>query len=206
MNLKVISPTYYPNTDQVKYLLRSAMNNGIDLHAYGSGKQYTDWIQTHITDCLIELKSIARSATHVLFTDASDVIFLKGDRDIVRRYNMLGHPPMLVSREPDGMNAGGWMGEVDVAIAILSHLATLAGITDGGNPQARWRHALRNRSIDVAWDCSNNIFSVNQWPTDACLIHFAGGYSDPATGRAHRIEPVWKELGWASIESTTATP
>jgi hypothetical protein len=29
-----------------------------------------------------------------------------------------------------------------------------------------------------------------------CFIHFAGGYTDPVTGKADQIEPIWKELGY----------
>lgn len=29
-----------------------------------------------------------------------------------------------------------------------------------------------------------------------CLVHWAGGYTDPVTGKSALIEPVWKELGY----------
>lgn len=197
MKLDIITPTYYHSREPIKYLYASAIRNGIVLDGYGFSKPYTNWIQTHITDCLEKLYQTYES--HVLFTDASDVIFLKSKQEIINRYLRLGHPPMLVSKEHGGMNAGGWMGEREVAIAILEYLKTV-DIPTGGDPQERWRYAYSKYAINFEMDHMDRIFSVNRFPTDACLLHLAGGYSDPVTGRTERIKPIWEKLGYEPVQ------
>jgi hypothetical protein len=193
MQLTILSPTYYKDTEPFKYFELSANHFNIVPHAYGYGRQFTDWIQTHIYGCLDVLYQTVNS--HVLFTDSSDVMFLKPKAEIIQRYNRMGHPPMLVSVEDSGMNAGGWMGETEVAIAILEHLKGM-DIPKAGDPQERWRKAIGRGDIKVDWDFENLIFAVNKWPTDACILHCAGGYSDPKTGRQERLAPIWRELGY----------
>lgn len=178
-----------------------------DLLAYGFNKPYTDWIQTHITECLRVLKTM-RNTSHVLFTDASDVIFMNGMEEITKRYMRLGHPPMLIALENDGINAGGWLGERDVAIAILEHLAS-ERYQYTGDPQTRWRDAWSANRIDLTPDYSRSIFRVvgdglregeqGLW-SDTCMLHFAGGYTDPIEGKAAQMEPTWEVLGYKSKE------
>ena len=167
---------------------------------YGLGEPFKDWIDTHITSCLGVLKDIRASRRHVLFTDA-DVIFLKGIAEIRRRYMRLGHPPLLMSVEHTHLlNAGGWLAEVDVAIAALSYLAT---DERSGDPQVRWRNAISEGHIRATLDWGRNIFRVTGADdpitlaaADSCLLHFAGGYTDPKRGKRDQIEPVWRLLGY----------
>jgi hypothetical protein len=193
MELSIISPAYYKTTRPFKYLLASADRVDINFRYYGFGQDYKDWIQTHIDDCYEQVKW-AVNTSHVMFVDAVDVLFLKSAKEIIQRYMMLGHPPMLVACEKEGMNAGCWLGERDVAVAMLEHLKTLKDIPRAGDPQERWRYALSCGDIEVFHDASEKIFAVNQWPTDACVLHLAGGYCDPVTGREERLLPIWEEI------------
>lgn len=195
--LIIIAPTYYSDHHAFRYFSRSAEIHEIELSNYGFGKPFGSWMETHVFDCIDLLRVVRLSPiTHVLFTDASDVIFLRSKQEIVDRYTRLGKPSMLISVEPDGyINAGGWIGEIDVAIEILKYLS--GKLDEGsGDPQHRWRWASFNNKIIVTSDEGNVIFSVNQFPTDACILHMAGGYTDPETGKAHTMGPVWKELGY----------
>lgn len=191
----IIAPTYYSSPTTFRYFSRSARIHSIDVSNYGYGKPYVDWMQTHITDCITKLEEVRMSFPYVLFTDAVDVIFLQGADEIARRYTRLGCPPILVSMEPDGLNAGGWIGEIDVAIEILKYLSGNIGV-DSGNPQTRWRWAVSQWKIRLEYDAGDVIFSVNQFPTDACIFHRAGGCSDKETGKAYALDSIWKELGY----------
>lgn len=197
--LDIIAPCFYPHieAEHLKYFVGSSMHHGLMPRMYGLGKQYKDWIDTHITECLTVLRGV--DSTHVLFTDACDVVFLKGMSEIENRYQRLGCPPMLVSVEKTGMNAGGWIGKKNVAIAILEHLSK-AFYNFTGDPQERWREAIRQRQICVTQDDGNVIFQVASGGAeplaDTCLLHFAGGYTDPIVGKQEQIEPLWRSLGY----------
>lgn len=196
MKIEIIAPCFYPSVDapHLKYFLKSAMRHGLMPYKYGLGRSFGTWIDTHITACLIVLRQL--DSSHILFTDASDVIFLNGMHEIKRRYVRLGHPPMLVSEEETGMNAGGWLGERMVAIEILDYLSKQGG---SGDPQERWRKAIREQQVHVVHDRTSVIFQVssNTQPVDTtCLLHFAGGYTDPIVGKQELIEPFWGALGY----------
>lgn len=192
----IIAPCFYPHAEvaHLKYFVGSSLRHGLSPIMYGLGMPFKDWIDTHITECLKTLHRI--DSTHVLFTDASDVVFLQGMDEIEARYGRLCNPPMLVSVENTGMNAGSWMGQRNVAIAILEHLAT-SSYSFTGDPQERWREAIRQRQVCVAQDKGNMIFQVVTGPlADTCVAHFAGGYTDAVTGKQEQIEPVWRSLGY----------
>lgn len=196
MRIQVIAPCFYPSRESVPYFTKSAARHMVFTRLYGVGRPFTDWIQTHITEALKTLQN--EEASHILFTDASDAIFIQGMKAITDRYLQLGSPRMLVSEESWGMNAGGWLGETETAVAILEHLATITDIPAAGNPQERWRHAIWIKTINVTFDSAHRIFYVGtpaKLP-DTCIIHCAGGYTDPKVGKQAILEPIWRMLGY----------
>ena len=203
----VIAPCFYPSTDHISYFQRSAEKYAMPIIQYGLGEPFKDWIDTHITACLSVLKDIRQARSHVLFTDAADVIFLKGVSEIWRRYLRLGHPPLLMSVEHTHLlNAGGWLAETDVAIAALSYLAT---DERSGDPQVRWRNAIAEGHIRATLDWGRNIFRVagaddpaSLAAADTCVLHFAGGY--PKRGKRDQIESVWRLLGYPGVIQQSA--
>jgi hypothetical protein len=208
MNIQIIAPCFYPDEYYVRYFITSAKRHGIKPYMYGFLLPFRDWIDTHITECLRVLKTECVESTHILFTDASDAIFMQGLDEIQRRYFRLGKPPMLVSDEETGLNAGGWLGEREVAIEVLEYLAKQ---TDGsGNPQDRWRAAVDYGQVFVRYDFGHVIFQVAtnavqsvqspQALADTCVLHFAGGFTDRVVGKQAQIEPLWKTLGYEDFE------
>lgn len=207
MSIQIIAPCFYPSGHYVRYFTQSATRHKLDLHLYGATKPFKDWIETHIVECLDVLKHHVDS-THVLFTDASDVMFLSSMRDIQFAYDFLGRPPVLFSYERSGLNAGGWIGERTAMIDVLELLKTCG---TSGDPQVRLREAVARGWLNVAADLHSALFQVVDGSelefehgklrnvhtgTFPCLLHFAGGYTDPENGKAQQIEPVWKALGY----------
>ena len=196
MSLQIIAPCFYHSSEslQLKYFNMSAVKHKIDVIKYGQNEPYKGWVDAQITRCLVVLKSLYCS--HVLATDAGDVIFTQGADEIMRRYMCLGKPPMLMGYEVGGVNAGGWIGEREVAIAMLEQLAKDGG---SGDPQVRWRNAIERRAIRVYVDEERRIFDVNPpdvSKSDACIVHLAGGFSHQETGKEERLAQAWKELGY----------
>lgn len=70
-----------------------------------------------------------------------------------------------------------------------------------GDPQVRWREAARDKRIDVTKDKKSTVFQVGMEDNelkDTCLLHLAGGFSDPTEGKKAIIEPIWHMLGYGS--------
>jgi hypothetical protein len=148
------------------------------------------------------------TSSHVLFTDTSDVIWLASMLEIEDKYKGLGCPPVLMSKERSGLNAGGWIGERTAMIDALKMIAEVGG---SGNPQVRWREAVDKQWLNVMLDEESRIFQVHDgtglefkerrvrnqetgtWP---CLLHFAGGFSHPTSGKTEQMHPVMLELGY----------
>jgi len=212
--LTVLAPAFYPQTQDpspVRYLVQSAARCRIPLRLYGQGKPYHDWMQVQVHELLRELESL--TTPYVMYVDGSDSVFAADITSILMEYTLLGFPPLLFSVEPDGLNAGGWMGRTQAAITALEmiaslHIAGRMGVFES-NPQTRWRWAVRNKLVAVTPDLHRNIFYVmNNGPlnfTDEgepetlsgampCVLHFAGGYTDPKSGKEDQIEPVWEKL------------
>lgn len=208
-SLTVLAPTFYPNAEHpvTRYFRESAARHQLPVRYYGIGVPYADWFQVQITALLDELHRVTTS--HVLYTDASDVVVTAGMDHIRREYERLGEPSALISVEPDGVNAGGWIANRNRAVGILATLRDMDLLTS--NPQERWRAAIERRTISrVARDDESAIFhcmnggdleyakgvgyTVNG--NAPVFLHFCGGYTDPEKGKAEQIEPVWKELGY----------
>jgi hypothetical protein len=190
MNLLIVAPVYFPSMDPVRFLTESAERVSLPIHWYGLNKPYQGWWQVQVDDLLVELQDAP--ASHILYTDARDVIAAKGLWTIERRYAALGSPDLLISTEESGVCAGGWMGTLG---AVLDALETLRAMdTDETNPQERWRQAVASGQVEAMIDKGRSIFQVIEHGTEkptGCLLHFAGGYVDPVYGRAPRMQPYW---------------
>lgn len=193
ISVTVLAPAFYSSYYNVRYLMLSAQRHGVEVRWYGLNEQFKGWVDTHVTRLKAELERVETS--HVLFTDASDALFLRGMDEIIRRYKGMGAPGLLVSVEDDGLNAGGWMGRVSEAKKAL---AVIEKQTDG-DPQLRWRHAVEQGMVMVDLDMEDRVFQVGFGVDDklnGCLLHFAGGYTDPEVGKKELIEPTWLRLGY----------
>lgn len=202
MTLDVIAPAFYPDTSHIEYFLKSAIRHKIAVNLYGVTQPFTHWIDTHVNRCLKVLKDTAGS--HVLFTDAADVIWLAGMNEIIGKSRDHRTSPVLISIEDSGPNFGGWMGERGAMMDVLQILAQM----EGGDPQERLREAIRKDWLHVSFDYQRSIFQVmdgsdlevvegrirnnntGEWP---CLLHFAGGYTDPVHGKRERMDS-WMDL------------
>jgi len=198
MKITVVAPAYYPDLAAVNYLADSAGIVGIPVHWYGLRQSYEGWWRVQVTDLIPVLQSLQTS--HVLYTDARDAFFCKGLRTIEARYRSLGSPSLLISVEGDGVNAGGWMGEREAAIEALEKIKSMGA----ENPQTRWRQALAAGWVNAEVDEGSRIFRVvngdfdpkQGWP---CILHFAGGYCDPHTGKRYVMEPIWQQFLRATL-------
>ncbi len=205
MNLAVIAPAFYPSLASIPLFTQSAARHGIPVNLYGLTRRYTHWIDTHINECFHQLRDL--TASHILFTDAADVIWLADLNEIVGKYDALHRPPILIGFEESGPNFGGWMGERHAAIDMLQILSKM----EGGDPQERLRKALRHEWLQVQPDYTREIFQVvdgsdlvviegrvrnNNTGTWPCLVHFAGGYSSPDQGKRAQMEPMARKLGY----------
>lgn len=210
MNLTVLAPSYYTSWYPTRYLQYSAQRYSIPITWYGSHKPYPGWFGIQIIDLLEELSEVDTS--HVLYTDASDAIFLSDLSEVACKYvDMDVQSGILISRECSGVCAGGIMAETDVLYQALAQLALYSiDDPDSSNPQVRWRAAIADNYVQADIDEQSNIFQVVDEPLAVMdgrvyntrtgnypsILHFAGGYTDPAQGKAALIEPYWKRLGY----------
>lgn len=194
MTLTVLAPAYFPDLSPAHYLVRSAALHELAIEWYGLGTDYHSWYQVQIADLIGQVERAESS--HILYTDSRDVIVCGGQTLIEQRYKELGRPPLLISSETDGLNAGGWMGRRRAALDALGKLLRRTG---DWNPQTRWREAVADGSVEVVVDDESRVFHVMEGELPRplpCFLHFAGGYNDPRTGRAERMQPVWEALGY----------
>jgi hypothetical protein len=216
MSITVLAPAYYNSLYPVRYLDQSAKRYGIDVHWYGLGKPYPGWYDVQIIDLLDELAKVI--TPHVLYTDASDAIFLSGLDEIWQKYVDMDMPDILMSKELSGANAGGILAYKDSLIGELEYLRQY--IIDGpdpDNPQERWRALIADskpstRDAYIKLDQESEIFQVVDEPLDMVdilggvynprtvnypsILHFAGGYTSSIDGKARLIEPYWSKLGY----------
>lgn len=205
-NITILAPVYYTSWDKVKYLQESAKYYGIPIHWYGFNKPYTGWYNIQIIDLLEELKKI--TTPYVLYTDASDALF---NTPILEPKISPDQAWIIMSQEHDGgLCAGGWFGPTKYAIEVLELLKNHipSNTPDVMNPQERWRDAYKNGLIKVSLDTTRSFFQVADESLDVIsgllynprtqtfpmLVHWAGGYTDHKTGKAHLIEPYWERL------------
>lgn len=211
-DLTVLAPAFYRNPEwSTRYLSRSATRHNVPIRWYGTGEQYTGWVQVQVTRLLYELEENVSTGC-VLYTDSSDAMFMSGVEEIMEKYAALGSPPMLVSMEPDGMCAGGWMGWTSyIAEMLRSHVSK----HPDSNPQQRWRELIGSGVVGAMPDTDGDVFHVvgahsgrlsirgkrlydGVTGSVPSIVHWAGGYTCPVIGKAAMIEPWWVGLGYQS--------
>lgn len=209
MKLVVTCPALYPSRDRIHFLDDSARRFGIELRPHGLGQQFVDWRHMLMEHTLPAFRQyVAEGATHVLYVDGCDSLFVNTLDEIVKRYAAYGMPRMLVSADEgqSWLNAGGYVGELDFIIPTWESLYERYGAGDGD--YQNWLiHGYENLGPRIRLDKDYLIFQpiddVNEaiaWGAlpdgcnKPCVLHFRGGYSDPVTGRDERMRPVIEEL------------
>jgi hypothetical protein len=213
--ITVLAPAFYSDPPHsTRYLRQSAARYSVPIRWYGEHQPYPGWHEVQIVRLIAELQDI--NTPHVLYTDASDAVFLSDLAEIELKYDTLGRPPILMSREHDGLCAGGWMGWTSYAIEALTVLRDR--YPDESNPQTRWRRGRKDGAVRVTTDEDSDVFQVMTGEAGAhvqivgrrlmntrpgsfpCIAHWAGGFSDPEVGKGAMIGPWWKRLGYAGSE------
>lgn len=208
--ITVLAPAFYVNPAySTRYLRISAERCGVPVRWYGAGEPYRGWLDVQLVHLIEELKRVTTS--HVLYTDSSDSIFLSDLNEVWAKYVLMGEPEILLSVERDGgICAGGWMGRRLDAIDVLEWLFDAY---EDSNPQERWREFYKHEGegFGIQLDTERRIFQVADEPLEIvmgnkrvrsshgtlpCVLHWAGGYTDPHVGKAALIEPAWKQLGY----------
>lgn len=110
MKLVVTSPMYWPNLaaaqEKAWLYLASARKAGVEssqLRPYGIGSTfYHGTAAMRVYEQIQVLKQFESEGefTHVLFSDAWDVLFVQPLEVLVEKYNKMGRPPFLVSACP----------------------------------------------------------------------------------------------------------
>ena len=201
-DITILSPTFYHDLGVLWHFIGTAEKHGLEVVKYGYKEPQCGWLHTHVTRLREELLHL--DSSHILFTDAIDVIFNGTLENIYHGYLSYGAPPLLVSMEPSGMNAGGWMGERLAAVAALNVVDNLVG----SDPQERWREALRMGSVWAVADVGSRVFYAGAgddlWAFNhrlhvrngsaPPLIHLPGGHTDPETGKDYKMKPLLEQL------------
>ena len=204
IDLTILSPVFYKSLSRVPYFAASVAKWELvdSMHVYGEGEPFRGWIHSHV-DCLLdELRKVTTS--HVMFTDSNDVIFNAGVDVISNCYELLSSPPLLFGVEETGLNAGSWMGATETAIEALKVVQTEH---HDGDPQVRWRELFAQGKVDLSLDTRRSVFYVGHgegvkwvgpdpmWHDEVpCVIHLAGGYTDPEHGRNAELGEWWDKL------------
>lgn len=207
MKLVVTCPALYPTRERIHFLDDSARRFGIELRPHGLGQQFVDWRHMLMEHTLPAFREFAREgATHVLYVDGCDSLFIDSQEAILARYHSYGAPHWFMSADEgqNNLNAGGYIGELAWIIPCWETLYKMFGHEDGD--YQNWV-IKRQRECGIILDNHADIFlpidsieeaiNVGTLPrgdTEACVLHFRGGYSDPVTGRDERIAPVVREL------------
>lgn len=199
MKLVVTCPALYPTRERIHFLDDSARRFGIELKPHGLGQQFVDWRHMLMESTLPAFRQYAsEGATHVLYVDGNDSLFVKGLDTIVERYTAYRQPRCLMSADQgtNFLNAGGYMGELDFIIPMWEALYERYG-ADDGDYQNWVIQSFPRLSPRLVLDDAGAVFEPvdEEHPVcDGCVLHFRGGYSDPVTGRDERIAPVVREL------------
>ena len=201
-DLTILAPSFYPNMKPLWHFQQTAERFEVPVVHYGLGESHRTWLYSHLIRLRVELKNLP-STQHVLFTDTIDVIFNGTVEQMCDGYNRMGAPPILVSLEPNGLNAGGWMGEVEAALELL----TLIEPNPNGDVQVMWREAVEDKTIDVIFDDRRRVFYAGEgddltvekghfkWAgSTPPIVHLPGGHTDKDTGRDYKMKPLLKRL------------
>ncbi len=101
MKLHVFTCGVFPSEqiarEKMWIFFASARKFGIDVSMYGNGRIFPGY-RTMCHDWQVEyLKTLPPDITHVLYTEGWDVFFTGGLDEIIRKYEAMGSPQMLMS-------------------------------------------------------------------------------------------------------------
>lgn len=206
MRIALISPCFYKTQDAAYWLLRSAEHNGYelgkDLFLYGYGRPYRGWMDVQVHELMTWVQALPPEITHFVYVDCNDSLVLQPIEEIEYRYWRIGSAPLLFSVEDDNsLNAGLWMAEREAGLKALGYIRDMKmpeDHRDPDNPQERWR--LATLELPTNLDLHRALFdSRTDWTDRAaphsCIVHLAGGYSDPDSGKAYKVMPLAHRLG-----------
>ena len=210
MKLTVITPCIAPTRNYIRLLDESAKRQGIELDTFGIGQPFVDWRHMLLTYTVPEMKRLHNEGvTHVLYVDGRDSLFVAPLAEIMRKYHELDAPACLMSADDQApleakVNAGGYVGELDYLIDLWTGLA-LRHTDDADYQNWLWKEwpvqgitcdvtCAIFQSVDGGVATNGGRFVNTVTGSHPCVLHFRGGYSDPVTGREHRIKPVLEAL------------
>ncbi len=216
VKLAFLATCYYPDAAPIWMLEATARKQGIDLQTYGMGEAAGSWTRMKVEGVLGELPRLREAGfTHVLYTDGRDSLFARGPWHIDLRYELAGAPPCLMSAQRDCWppreeaaeiqrllggfpSAGQWMAEIHWLELRWSWMQRVYAGLLGENDQAWIAQAvLDGKMTGLQLDTGCQIFQAfaHEHPdSDACVLHFNGGYSDPQTGREGRMRPAFEGI------------
>lgn len=227
MNLCILSACY-EQPKRAALLVESCRQENMPLVLCGGGWWTGDFLEQKIRAARDKMLTVQYS--HVLWTDGFDSFLVPGfGAQIQSVYeNALFSPPLVLSAEkncfPDPqkadlypyttspwkyVNAGGWLGERNYLIDVLTRMLELETTKDD---QRIWTNWYLNRWLpgsvldtdceifQTMWGAEKNEIVVNQFgqvvnwgsETNPLVIHFNGGsWRDP---RDTRMIDMWNEL------------
>src|SRR3990167_5340204 len=167
MTLAFIAPAFDPDPAKARLAAEpfamSVERLGINVKLFGLGRAWSNW-RTRLQEALAVLHTL--DTTHVLMTDAYDVLFMLPEPDIWEAYRQGGAPPLLLSAERDCWpdtsiagnfpqyevpwrypNGGGWMGERQY---LLDHIPQVLECGDTENDQELWARAMLTERLPGA--------------------------------------------------------
>lgn len=210
-----------------RYLRASAARYGVPIHWYGEGEPYRGWLDVQLHRLLDVVDRITTpyvlyvDGSDSIFTADLPTIWEKYVRDFRKPDILISHEPEGIN--PGGILAA--TGALHDALAWIGNGTTFGdesnpmirwreAVEDQEvmvepdikswifvcNPDNRLR--IEHQPIDPADPGEGtepaliygDIRGTEVYP---CVVHFAGGYTDPEVGKAAIIEPWWKELGYA---------
>jgi len=202
----ILAPAFYPNLYPVRHLRDSAQKYGVPVKFYGTGRPYHHWFHTQVTYLIPEIMEAQNAGfENVLYTDASDAIFLSDLALIESTYRHAGSPDVLFSCEHGAeLCAGGWMGKIEPVLEALRLIADMGE----ANPQDSWRTLHRDGLARISPDITRQLFQTvedylevrdgqiynpitRSYPK---ILHWNGGYTDPIDGKDAIMLPLIKRL------------
>lgn len=229
MNLLVTAPTCWPTEEIVTqkiWLYRASCEKyGIHPEFYGLGAtRYEGSGYIRMDGHLNYLKQHAGGYTHVLFTDAWDLLFLAPLEAIVAKYIAFGSPPMLMSATwclndytiyaPDDVDpstpykfpgSAMYIAEIPYLIDTFTRMDRVKKEDESYAYSKAWREGWFRPVLDSKCELfqDNEKYCIVEngrvynalTGTYPLIVHFGGDYTDPDTGKDVRIIPWAKQLG-----------
>lgn len=178
MKLAVITAGFYDRDYDQKFerLKWSADNFEIPIQVYGR-KEFFSFFDSKINKLGVAINNMKNKFTHVLYTDFADSFFLTGLDEIIKKYEALGEPKLMVSGErtiypypefaelfPDDgnpyrfMNPGNFIAEIPAILEALNYCKRYYNLQS--NDQGHWMQAFAEYKFPLAIDSEAQIFQT----------------------------------------------